>query len=228
MTFTLQAYVAITASSWQLGAALSIVAELGPVDIDGGLHFDAIAYDDGRFSVELGGHVRIRWRGHTLMSVELEIVARPQRSAGLARRRRRPRSPSCGGTRRSTSSTRGATSGRCRRCRPSTRRRSVRAALAEPASWSTQLPAGGESLVTLAGAPATGVLAHPLGTLTVVAAGRSARAAPRPRRRPPGGARHRRRDRRRPRRCGAAGRRRHRRWSRSRGRGSRTSPRTNG
>ena len=37
VTLTLQAYVAITASSWQLGAALSIVAKLGPVYIDGAL-----------------------------------------------------------------------------------------------------------------------------------------------------------------------------------------------
>ena len=43
----------------------------------------------------------------------------------------------------------------------------VRAALAEPASWSTQLPQGGEALVTLASTPTTDVLAHPLGTLTV-------------------------------------------------------------
>jgi len=43
----------------------------------------------------------------------------------------------------------------------------VRAALAEPASWSAQLPQGGEALVTLASVPTTDVLAHPLGTLTV-------------------------------------------------------------
>jgi len=166
VSFTLEAYVAITASSWQLGAALSIVAELGPVDLDGRVHFDAIAYDDGRFSVELGLYVRIRWRGHTLMSVEADIVLdrnelQVWHAAGEATfsvlwwdktvdfehtwgdERSLPPAPAVDAA------------------------ALVRAALAEPASWSTQLPQGGEALVTLASVPTTDVLAHPLGTLTV-------------------------------------------------------------
>ncbi len=166
VTVTLQAYVAITASSWQLGAALSIVADLGPVDIDGGLHFDAIAYDDGRFSVDLGGHVRVRWRGHTLMSVELEMTmeraanqlwhATGSASFSILWWDKTVDFETTWGTERSLPPAAGVDAAAL-----------VRAALEDAASWSASMPVGGESLVTLAGAPAAGVLAHPLGTLTV-------------------------------------------------------------
>ena len=199
VSFTLEAYVAITASSWQLGAALSIVAELGPVDLDGRVHFDAIAYDDGRFSVELGLYVRIRWRGHTLMSVEADIVLdrnelQVWHAAGEATfsvlwwdktvdfehtwgdERSLPPAPAVDAA------------------------ALVRAALAEPASWSTQLPQGGEALVTLASVADHRRAGPSARHADRVAAGGSARAAPRPRRWPAGGAGDRRHDR-----CGPRG-----------------------
>ncbi len=166
VTLTLQAYVAITASSWQLGAALSIVADLGPVDIDGGLHFDAIAYDDGRFRVDLGGHVRVRWRGHTLMSVELEMAmeraanqlwhAAGSASFSILWWDKTVDFETTWGTERSLPPAPAVDAAAL-----------VRVALADAANWSANMPVGGESLVTLAGATGIGVLAHPLGTLTV-------------------------------------------------------------
>jgi Family of unknown function (DUF6603) len=166
VTFTLQAYVAITASSWQLGAALTIVAELGPVDLDGGVHFDAIAYDDGRFSVELGLYVRIRWRGHTLMSVEADVVldrnelqvwhAAGEATFSVLWWDKTVDFEHTWGDERSLPPVPAVDAAAL-----------VRAALEAPASWGSQLPQGGEALVTLASAPTSDVLAHPLGTLTV-------------------------------------------------------------
>ena len=166
MTFTLEAYVAITASSWQLGAALSIVADLGPVDLDGRVHFDAIAYDDGRFSVELGLYVRIRWRGHTLMSVEADVVldrnelqvwhAAGEATFSVLWWDKTVDFEHTWGDEQSLPPVPAVDAAAL-----------VRAALTEPASWSAQLPQGGEALVTLASSPTTDVLAHPLGTLTV-------------------------------------------------------------
>ena len=60
------------------------------------------------------------------------------------------------------------TSGRCRRRRRSTRRRWCAPPSPTRRAGRTQLPAGGEALVTLRRRRRrTGVLAHPLGTLTV-------------------------------------------------------------
>ena len=163
---TLQAYVAITASSWQLGARCRSSPTSGRSTSTAALHFDAIAYDDGRFSVDLGGHVRVRWRGHTLMSVELEMTmeraanqlwhAAGSASFSILWWDKTVDFETTWGTERSLPPAPAVDAAAL-----------VRAALDDAASWSANMPAGGESLVTLAGAPAAGVLAHPLGTLTV-------------------------------------------------------------
>jgi hypothetical protein len=172
IVLTLQAYAAVTASSWQLGALFTLRADIGPVDIDGALGFDAIAYDDGRFSVTIGGHVKIRWRGHTLMAVSITVTLdrnarQVWHAAGTAKFSvlwwdKEVDFEHSWGTERSLP--------------PATRVDAaalVRAGLADPGSWTSQLPAGGESLVTLsdpqraAGPAPVRVMAHPLGTLTV-------------------------------------------------------------
>jgi hypothetical protein len=169
---TLQAYAAVTASSWQLGALFTLRADIGPVNIDGALGFDAIAYDDGRFSVTIGGHVKIRWHGHTLMAVSITVTLdrnarQVWHAAGTAKFSvlwwdKEVDFEHTWGTERSLP--------------PATRVDAaalVRAGLAEPGNWTSQLPAGGESLVALTdpqrapGPVPVRVLAHPLGTLTV-------------------------------------------------------------
>jgi hypothetical protein len=171
VVLTLQAYAAVTASSWQLGALFTLRAEIGPVDIDGALGFDAIAYDDGRFSVSIGGHVKIRWRGHTLMAVSIKVVldrnaqqvwhAAGSASFSILWWDKEVDFEETWGTARSLPPP-----------PPVDAAALVRAGLADPGSWATQLPARGDSLVTLADPPPnTGevarVMAHPLGTLTV-------------------------------------------------------------
>jgi hypothetical protein len=171
VVLTLQAYAAVTASSWQLGALFTLRAEIGPVDIDGALGFDAIAYDDGRFSVSIGGHVKIRWRGHTLMAVSIKVVldrnaqqvwhAAGSASFSILWWDKEVDFEETWGTARSLPP-----------APPVDAAALVRAGLEDPGSWATQLPARGDSLVTLADPPPdTGevarVMAHPLGALTV-------------------------------------------------------------
>jgi hypothetical protein len=169
VVLTLQAYAAVTASSWQLGALFTLRADIGPVDIDGALGFDAIAYDDGRFSVQIGGHVKIRWRGHTLMAVSIKVVLdrnarQVWHAAGSAKFSvlwwdKEVDFEETWGTPRSLPPVPQIDAAAL-----------VRGALSDPANWATQLPARGDSLVTLADPPPSTVarvLAHPLGTLTV-------------------------------------------------------------
>jgi hypothetical protein len=171
VTLTLQAYAAVTASSWQLGALFTIRADIGPVDIDGALGFDAIAFDDGRFSVEIRGHVKIRWRGHTLMSVSIKVMLdrnarQVWHAAGTAKFSilwwdKEVDFEERWGTERSLPPAPQVDAAAL-----------VRAALSDPGSWATQLPARGEGLVTLSEPPPpTGsvvrVMAHPLGSLAV-------------------------------------------------------------
>ncbi len=228
VTFTLQAYVAITASSWQLGAALSIVAKLGPVDLDG----------------------RVALRRHRLRRRPLQRRARPLRADPLARShadvgrgRRRPRPQRAAGlARRRRGDVLRPVVGQDRRLRAHVGRRAVAAAGAgrrrrgagasrarrRRRAGATQLPQGGEALVTLASVADHRRAGPSARHADRVAARGSARAAPRPRRRPAGGAGHRRRRSTRSASVACSLRHRRRRWRRSRGPGSRTSPRTSG
>jgi hypothetical protein len=166
---TLQAYAAITASSWQLGARFTIVAEIGPVDIDGCLGFDGIAYDDGRFAVTVAGGVRVKWRGHTLMSVTLHLVLDRNRDQVWHAAGRASFSVLWWDKTVHFEHTWGDPK-RLEAARTIDAADAVRAALSDPSNWAAQLPLGGEALVTLAKrdpSDAALVLAHPLGTLTV-------------------------------------------------------------
>ncbi|HEY6889315.1 MAG TPA: DUF6603 domain-containing protein, partial [Solirubrobacter sp.] len=148
ITLTLRAYAAITASSWQLGALFTIVASIGPVDLDGGLLFDAIAYDDGRFSVDIGGHVRIKWHGHTLFSVELSMkldrnAQQVWHAAGTAKF-------SILWWDKEVDFEHTWSDPVSVLVQPVVDASAVvRAALSDPANWTARLPAGGEALVTL-------------------------------------------------------------------------------
>ena len=171
IVLTLQAYSALTASSWQLGARFTLTAEIGPVDIDGALGFDAIAYDDGHFSVEIAGHVKIRWRGHTLMSVSIHMVL--DRSARQVWHAAGSASFSVLWWDKEVDFE--ETWGTARSLPPAKVVNAVelvRARLADRSSWSARLPGSGDALVTLAdvrpgAADPTRVMAHPLGSLAV-------------------------------------------------------------
>ncbi len=166
ITLTLQIYVAVTASSWQMGAAFTLVASIGPVDMDGGLSFDAIAYDDGRFSVDIAGHVRIRWHGHTLMSVSLKMVL--DRNAQQVWHAAGSASFSILWWDKTVDFEHTWSDPVAVQTGPlADAGAAVRAALADPANWTAQLPRGGEGLVTLAAPSGVSLMAHPLGTLTV-------------------------------------------------------------
>lgn len=171
VVLTLQAYVAITASSWQMGALFTLRAKLGPVDVDGALGFDAIVYDDGRFSVEIGGHVKIHWRGHTLMAVVIKLVmdrnaVQVWHAAGTAK------FSILWWDKTVSFEERWGTARSLPPAAPVDAPALLRAALADPGSWATQLPARGDAVVTLVDpkpdpAHPARVMAHPLGALTV-------------------------------------------------------------
>ena len=140
-------------------------------------------------SVAIDGHVRIRWRGHTLMSVDAarwSSTATPSRSGTPPARRR---SRSCGGTRTvDFEHTWGDETAPSRPGHASTRRDAVRAALADPANWSApaaQRRRSAGHARQRAASTGAGVLAHPLGTLTRHPAGRAAGTGARPPRRRP-------------------------------------------
>ncbi len=149
---TLQAYAAVTASSWQLGALFTLRADIGPVDVDGSLGFDAIAYDDGRFSVDIHGNVKIRWRGHTLMAVGIKVVLdrnanQVWHAAGTAKFSvlwwdKEVDFEETWGTPKSLPPAPQVDAAAL-----------LRAGLSDPANWATQLPARGDALVTLAEPP---------------------------------------------------------------------------
>jgi hypothetical protein len=173
ISMQLQAYVALTAATIQLGAAFQLKASVGPVSLDGALGFDLLVNADRSFSAHIVGRVGIKYHGHTLAGIGLDMVF--SRSSAHVWRIR--------GT---------ATFeilwwdvdvdfddswGQADQLPATTVRvaAQVHDALADPINWNPALPAGGEHLVTLAPPPApTGpaagppvVLAHPLGRLRI-------------------------------------------------------------
>jgi hypothetical protein len=162
---SLAGYFAITPATVQAGAEFQATADLGPVDIKGSLGFDAICYFEPHFhfEVDVHGNVRIRFKGHTLASVGLEMTL-----SGPGRWRARgkgsfsilfwdvdfdfdekwgedPAVPALAGTNVA---------------------QLLQAELSLSGNWSAQLPVGGEALVTIGTiAGDEGVLAHPLGQL---------------------------------------------------------------
>ena len=164
---TIDGYFAVAASTVQAGATLRAEAKAGPVSIDGWLGFDAIFYFEPRFhfEVDLRAGVSAKWKGHTFASVELkgtfsgpglwrfsgtvslsllwwDITKSIDESIGSA--------PATPPTEVDVAAL-------------------VRQAVTSPGNWSAQLPAGGSAMVTLGPIPGVaGVLAHPLGSLTMV------------------------------------------------------------
>jgi hypothetical protein len=71
---TIEGYFAVAAATVQAGARLRAQAKFGPLSIDGWLGFDAIFYFEPRFRFEVDVHagVAIKFKGHSLASVDLK------------------------------------------------------------------------------------------------------------------------------------------------------------
>lgn len=164
---TIEGYFAVAASTVQAGATLRATAKLGPLSIDGWLGFDAIFFFEPRFrfEVDVQAGVAVKFKGHSLASVELKGTFS---GPGLWR--------ITGSVsfeilwwdvEKSFDESIGSA--------PSTPEITVdvaalvRQALAAPGAWTAQLPAGGLAMVSLGPISGVdGVLAHPLGRVQVV------------------------------------------------------------
>ncbi|MGA7178840.1 MAG: DUF6603 domain-containing protein [Thiobacillaceae bacterium] len=160
-------YFAITSATVQAGSDLRIWASIGIASIEGGWGFDAICYLQPKFYFELDLHayLAVHVFGLDFASINLDgLLAGPGRwhIAGRAEVHTPWPLPDFSlhideawGTDRDTPVV------------------TVRIAdklaeeIARTANWSAQLPQGGEGYLTLASVdPGTGLLAHPLGSLT--------------------------------------------------------------
>lgn len=75
LTITANAYVALTASSFQLGAKLELAGSVGPVDVHGWLQLDAIVRWAPSFSfeVDLDAGFEMRWEGVSFAGIRLTL-----------------------------------------------------------------------------------------------------------------------------------------------------------
>lgn len=162
----LEAYLALTSNTVQLGARLELLARAGRFSLEGMLSFDALVQlEPLEFVVDIAAKLVVRAGGRNLLSVSLALTLsgpEPWRARGKATFSilffdvsigfdvtigdepppRLPERVDVGPL--------------------------LLAALADPRAWEAELPAGGQAPVTLREVVAgEGVLAHPLGTLQV-------------------------------------------------------------
>jgi hypothetical protein len=164
----LRAYVALTAATIQLGAAFELKASVGPVTLDGQLGFDLLVNADHSFSAHIVGRVGIRYHGHTLAGIGLDMML--SRSARHVWRVRGTATfeilwwdidvdfDDSWGQAASLPEPRVQIAAR------------VRAALADPTNWTPALPGGDAHMVSLVTGPSAGGpsrIAHPLGQLRI-------------------------------------------------------------
>lgn len=161
----IEAYFAVTPASIQAGANALLKADLGPVDIEARLGFDAICYlvPTFRFDVKIYGSASIKFKGHNLAGIAFEF-----RLEGPGRWRARgfgkfsilfwdidvPFDESWGENvqieQQSTSA-----------------QALIAAELGKTGNWTAQMPIGIDPLVNIARIDGGDrLLAHPLGTLT--------------------------------------------------------------
>jgi hypothetical protein len=162
----LEAYLALTSNTFQIGARLELHAAAGPFAIDGWLGFDALVQWSPKFYfiVEISAGITLSFEGNTLLGVTLDftlsgpgpwdaagkatitilfwdVTAHFHASWGSSDNAGPPPSIELVG--------------------------SVANALAQPESWEGQLPAGGDGIVSLISRDRDGVVVHPLGALTL-------------------------------------------------------------
>jgi uncharacterized protein DUF6603 len=162
----LEAYLALTSNTFQVGARLELHAAAGSFAIDGWLGFDALVQwnPDFYFIVEISAGITLSYDGNTLVGVTLDFTLSgpgPFDATGRATitilfwdvsvhfhatwgttdNAGPPPSVELVGT--------------------------VSQALTLPESWEGQLPAGGDGIVSLVSRDRKGVVVHPLGALTL-------------------------------------------------------------
>jgi hypothetical protein len=161
----LEAYLALTSNTIQLGARIDLSVSAGRFTIGGFLSFDAlVTLAPLAFIVDIAGKLAVKAGGHTILSVSLELSLsgpKPWHARGKA---------SFSILFFDVSFHFDVTIGDDP---PPALPVSVdvapllRAAFADARAWSAQLPTGGDALVTLRSITSTDVLAHPLGALQV-------------------------------------------------------------
>lgn len=162
----IEVYFAVTPATVQVGAKASLKARLGPVEISGHLGFDAIFVFDPafRFEIDLSIGVAVKFKGHSLLSVGVDMtLAGPQqwRAKGVVKF-----SILFWDIEKSFDTSSGTEQPAVEGSEDVIAR--VAQALGDAGSWTAQLPAGGEAVVTLGELEGvTGLLAHPLGELGV-------------------------------------------------------------
>jgi hypothetical protein len=162
----LEAYLALTSNSFQIGARLELYAGAGPFSVEGYLGFDALVIWDPKFyfSVEIGAGIALKYDGDSLFGITLDLLLEgpsPWHAKGTATFSilfwdvsfdveatwgdddAQAPPPSIDAT------------------------ATVTAALSDAGNWSGALPADGDRLVTLLSRETPGVLVHPLGQLVV-------------------------------------------------------------
>jgi hypothetical protein len=71
----LEAYLALTSNTAQVGARLDLRVSAAGFSIEGYLYFDALfEFSPFQFIADMGAGVTLKWHGHTLMGVQLEMT----------------------------------------------------------------------------------------------------------------------------------------------------------
>ena len=162
----LEAYLALTSNTVQLGARLDLLARAGRFSLEGMMSFDALVrLRPLAFVVDIAAKLAVRAGGRNLLSVSLRLTLsgpEPWRARGKATFSILFFDVSIG-----FDVTIGAEPPPVLPERVDVAPLLV-AALSDPRAWDAQLPASGQAPVTLRDLGAVdGVLAHPLGTLQV-------------------------------------------------------------
>ena len=161
----LEAYLALTSNTVQLGARIDLAVKSGRFTVAGFLSFDAlVTLSPLSFTVDIAGKLAVRAGGHTILSVSLALSlsgpkpwhARGKASFSILFFDVTFRFDVTIGERAPAAGPAGIDVAPL-----------MRAAFADRRSWSAQLPQGGDAIVTLRTIQTTDVLAHPLGTLQV-------------------------------------------------------------
>ena len=163
---TLQAYLALTSNTAQVGARLDVFVKASGFSVEGALGFDALfQFSPFSFVVDLHASVTLKWHGRTLLGVVLDLTLSgpsPWRALGKATFKIWRFSKSISFDRTLGG---GAPPPALPAADPLP---DLVAALADRRSWSAELPPDVATLVTLRDTPGTSdVLVHPLGEISV-------------------------------------------------------------
>ena len=161
----LEAYLALTSNTAQVGARLTVEVSASRFTLDGMLQFDALfEFAPFRFVVDIAGRVRLRWGSRTLAGVYLEMTLAgplPLHARGTATFKLGFLSLSASFDRTLDAGEPPAVPA------PADPIPELLEALADPRSWSAVPPVAHRSMVSLRRVDGTAAMVHPLGELTV-------------------------------------------------------------